>query len=160
MKKRNPKTPAGWQEAAIAAPPPEGQCICDRCKRPLRVAERRREDSKPFRLAKVPKGVCPECVMTQFLYNTYPINMQIDEAGPELLLKPGIAEAFVSCGLLDGCDLKIEEVNWQRVVDNWKLPVKITKDGRNPYRMGDSPRAGKGRNGELPPLGFFSKGVN
>jgi len=59
-------------------------CLCDRCKRPIQLAaKRRREDSRPFRLAKVPKGVCADCVMTQFLYNTYPINMQIDRAGPE-----------------------------------------------------------------------------
>jgi hypothetical protein len=131
------------------------EVICNRCRRPLRIAESRRKNSKPFRLAKTPDGVCPDCVMTQFLYNTYPINMQIDEAGPELLLKPGVCEAFEASGLLNGCDLTIGEINWQRVVDNWNLPVAINKkDPRNPYRMGDSPRAGKGKNGDLPPLGF------
>lgn len=114
---------------------------CERCGRQCQVAPSRREDSKPFRLAKVPKGVCPECVMTQFLYTTYPVNMQIDEAGPELLLNPMIPQAFEMSGLLQGCDLSIEEINWQRVVDNWKLPVKVKHDGRNPYRMGESPRA-------------------
>jgi len=75
---------------------------CDRCQRKLQVAAQRRKDSKPFRLAKVPKGVCPECVMTQWLYNTYPVNMQIDIAGPELLLKPHIREAFLASGVLNG----------------------------------------------------------
>jgi hypothetical protein len=83
--------------------------------------------------------------MTEFLYNTYPVNMQIDEAGPELLLKPGIAEAFVSSGLLDECDMDIEEVNWRCVVQNWKLPVKIKKSALNPYRMGDSSRRKEAR---------------
>jgi hypothetical protein len=78
--------------------------------------------------------------MTQFLYNTYPVNMQIDQAGPDLLLKPGITEAFIACGLLDGCDLNIEEVNWRCVVMNWNLPVRIQKSGKNPYRMGDKRR--------------------
>lgn len=131
---------------------PAAVAFCDRCKKMLRVAETRNEDSKPFRLAKVPKGVCADCVMTEFLYNTYPVNMLIDEAGPEILLNAGFMRmAFTQAGILKGCDLDINEIDWQRVVDNWKLPVKITRDGRNPYRMGDSPHAGKGRDGKLPP---------
>jgi hypothetical protein len=124
---------------------------CERCGRALRVAESRREDSKPFRLAKVPKGVCPECVMTQFLYNTYPINQQIDEAGPELLLKPLVAECFRASGLLDDCDLKIEEIDWARLVANWKLPVKVTKGAKNCYTMGES-RARRQRLAEIKKL--------
>lgn len=135
--------------------PPAGVAFCDRCRKPLRVAESRNEHSAPFRLAKVPSGVCAECVMTQFLYNTYPVNMIIDEAGPEMLLNAGFMRmAFTQAGILQNCDMDIAEIDWQRLVDNWKLPVKITRDGRNPYRMGDSPRAGKGRGGMLPPLGF------
>jgi hypothetical protein len=134
---------------------------CDRCGRQLQVSSTRREDSAPFRRAKVPKGVCPECVMTQFLYNTYPVNMLIDEAGPEILLNAEFMRmAFTQAGIMERCEMYISEVNWQRVVDNWKLPVKVTRDGRNPYRMGDSPRAGKGRDGKLPRLGFGSRDLS
>ncbi len=115
---------------------------CERCGQLIALAaERRNEDSHPFRLAKIPQGVCANCVMTQFLYNTYPINMQIDEAGPELLLRPGIREACLSSGLLVHSDLNIDEVDWGQVVANWDLPVKIQKNGMNPYRMGESPAA-------------------
>jgi hypothetical protein len=34
----------------------------------------------------------------------------------------------------------IASIDWQRVVDNWNLPVKVNRDGRNPYRMGDATR--------------------
>jgi hypothetical protein len=134
---------------------------CERCGRLLRVAETRREDSAPFRLSKTKKGVCPDCVMTQFLYETYPVNMLIDEAGPEMLLNAGVMRmAFSSAGILDRCELQIEEIDWERVVANWSLPVKVTRDGRNPYRMGEGPRArSRGDDGvpagKLPPLGFF-----
>jgi len=129
---------------------PGAVASCERCGKKIQVAAARREDAELFRLAKELKGVCADCVMTQFLYNTYPINMQLDEAGPELLLKPGIREAFVSCGILDRGDLKIDEIDWQRVVDNWDLPVPINKkDPRNPYRMGESPRAKKRNAGAL-----------
>ena len=85
--------------SAAKAKPSEGlPCQCERCHRPLRI-DPGRPDAEIFRRAKVPSGVCPDCLITQFLYNTYPINMQIDEAGPELLLKPGIREAFLACGI-------------------------------------------------------------
>ena len=139
------------QGEPILAPEPKSQYAlidlagrvtnCDRCGAPCRVADRRNPESHPFKLSEKPKGVCANCVMTQFLYNTYPINLQIDEAGPELLLKPGIREAFLSCGLLDGCDLNIDEVNWAQVVANWALPVQHRKSPTNPYKMGDSPKS-------------------
>jgi len=131
---------------------------CESCGRLIVLAAEsaRHEGSHPFRLAKVPKGVCANCVMTQFLYNTYPINMQIDESGPELLLNPLIREAFQRCGLLNHCDLNIDEVNWAEVVKNWKLPVEIHKDGRNPYRMGESPRA-QARESGLPPPSYWPR---
>ncbi len=128
---------------------------CDRCGRQLQVATTRKETSKPFRKSLVPKGLCPECVVTQFLYNTYPVNMIIDEAGPELLLKGGVtgwcdpnvpagvsfaAQAMVAAGIMNQCEMDIREVDWQRVVDNWNLPVKIRKSSTNPYRMGEAKR--------------------
>jgi hypothetical protein len=131
---------------------------CERCAVLITLApeERRHEGSHPFRLAKEPKGVCANCVMTQFLYNTYPINMQIDDAGPELLLNPAIREAFTRCGLLEHADLNIDEVNWAAVVRNWKLPVAIRESGKNPYRMGESPRA-RSREAGLPPPSYWPR---
>lgn len=99
-----------------------------------------RPDAMPFRRAKVAKGVCANCVMTQFLYHAYPINMQIDQAGPQLLLNPMIREAFLMCGILEKSDLHIDEIDWPTVVKNWNLPVKIHRNSRNPYRMGDLKR--------------------
>jgi hypothetical protein len=129
---------------------------CERCGRQLQVSESRQEDSKPFRRSLVAKGYCPECVLTEFLYNTYPINMQLDEAGPELLLKPGIPEAFAGT-ILKGCEMDISEINWAYLVENWNLPVTIQKKNpQNPYRMGESPRSrSKNPNSKTPPGGEF-----
>ncbi len=120
---------------------PSALAKCDRCAVQLRVAESRREDSRPFRKAAVPKGLCPDCVMTEFLYNTYPVNMIIDERGPEMLLNAeSMRMALLSSGVMDPahCEMDVNEINWRRVVDNWNLPVKLSKSGRNPYRMGDA----------------------
>ncbi len=147
---------------------------CDRCKRLLQVATIRKETSRPFRKSLVPKGLCPECVVTEFFYNTYPVNMLIDEAGPEILLREGVAgwsdpdvpaglpfvaQALVGSGIMKECEMDIREIDWVRLVENWNLPVKTKKGARNPYRMGDSPRAGKGKEGELPRPGFFTQGA-
>lgn len=126
--------------------PVKSGCNCSRCGRGCRVAGPWKENAELFRRGKVPSGVCADCVVTQFLYNTYPINMQIDEGGPELLLKPGIREAFLSCGILERADLTIDEISWERIVANWALPVLVRKnDPRNPYRMGDAERARQAR---------------
>ena len=133
--------PLAWRRAVSTNLKPMTKC--ERCGKLITLAPEssRHEDAHPFRLAKEPKGVCANCVMTQFLYNTYPINMQIDDSGPELLLNPAIREYFIRCGLLAHSDLNIDEVDWTEVVCHWKLPVKIQKSGMNPYRMGESPRA-------------------
>jgi hypothetical protein len=67
--------------------------------------------------------------------------MIIDEAGPDMLLKQGIGDAFVMSGLLEHSDLTIEEIDWRLVVKNWYLPIEVKNTARNPYQMGDSPRS-------------------
>jgi hypothetical protein len=114
---------------------------CPRCARAMQVARARRKDGEILRLSKTTKGVCCDCAVTEFLYNTYPANTIIDESGPELLLKPGIREAFLQSGLMDRADLNIDEVNWQNIVTNWHLPVKAKRTAVNPYTMGGSPRS-------------------
>ncbi len=126
---------------------------CDRCGRPLRLAERRKEESKPFRRAKVPQGVCPDCVVTEFIYNTYPVNMIIDERGPDILLHPLAGKAF-KMTILQGCEMDASEINWQRVVDNWKLPVRQLRGAKNPYTMGEAARR---REAGVPRSGLYAR---
>lgn len=110
---------------------------CERCGAPMRLAEKRTEKSYPFKLAKVPKGFCANCVVTEFLYNTYPVNSILD-GKPEILLSPHMREAFMP--LLKDCDMNVDEIDWATVHANWSLPVKVTKDAKNCYRMGDAAR--------------------
>jgi hypothetical protein len=108
---------------------------CMRCRQPIRLAPRQREESYPFRLAVINEGVCANCVVTEFLYNTYPINEQLDRAGPEILLHPLMSKAFQP--IVAQCDMNVEEIDWQLVVANWHLPVEVRLTATNPYRMGD-----------------------
>ena len=78
--------------------------------------------------------------MTQFLFETYPINWIIDERGPEMLLNAEFMRmAFIQCGLMEHCpDMDIRQIDWRRLVDNWNLPVKVKGGARNLYRMGEA----------------------
>jgi hypothetical protein len=123
----------------VSNPLPAGvDALCRRCGVPMRLGRPGKEDAPWLRLAKVPEGVCANCAMTEFLVNTYPVNMIVDERGPEMLLQPAVREAFVSSGVIQSSDMHIDEVNWQTVVANWALPVHVAKNPRNPYRMGEA----------------------
>lgn len=130
-------------EPVIEPAQPGAICFCNRCGIEVRVAESRSEDAHWFRLAKIPKGFCADCVFTQFLYQAYPINMQLDETGPELLLSPFMREAVLESGILEKSDLHIDALNWERIVANWSLPVHAPMTATNPYQMGDAARSKK-----------------
>lgn len=116
-------------------------CNCGRCGKLLRMAESTAKADAPFKLAKVPDGLCAECVMTEFLYNNYPLNMQLDESGPEILLSPHTPLMLEQSGVMDGSDLKASEVDWVRLVANWRMPVETRRGPKNPYSMGESDRS-------------------
>ncbi len=111
---------------------------CDRCGALMRLAAKRNEKSMPFKLAKVPKGLCANCVVTEFLYNTYPVNEQLDRSGPQILLVPHMRQAFAP--ILKNCDMSVDEIDWPTIVRNWSLPVKTKRGPRNPYTMGEYKR--------------------
>ncbi len=137
MAKRKSKT-----EPAAAAP--IGTITkCDRCSRQLQVGPGGRPDSQPFRRSRTTKGLCPDCVMTEFLVNAYPINMIIDdhiaEHGGNMVANAEFMRmAFTSSGLMEQCDMDIREVDWQRVCLYWDLPVDERRGPTNPYRMGEA----------------------
>lgn len=109
--------------------------FCDRCHAPMRLAAKRNEESFPFKLATVPKGFCANCIVTVFLYNTYPVNEILDRSGPQILLVPHMRQAFAP--IVEKSDMNIDEISWELVVKNWTLPVKQKKGPKNPYRMGE-----------------------
>lgn len=108
---------------------------CKRCDVRLQVAPSRNGEAWPFRLAKTPNGFCANCVVTEFLYNAYPINMQLDKDGPRILLHPQMRQAFH--GIIESSDMRDEEINWELVVENWSLPVCQKRGPTNPYTVGD-----------------------
>jgi len=73
------------------------------------------------------------------MVNTYPVNMIIEESehGPSLLLYPHIQEQFVVIMRSGNADMIPEEIDWELVVKNWALPLKVKTSPMNPHRPGD-----------------------
>lgn len=111
-----------------------GSTNCQRCGARCRVDARRGSDAKMLRRSKEPKGLCVNCAVHDFLRNTYPPNIQLAESGPKILLYPHIQELFAEIMKAGFADANPDEIDWQRIVDNWELPFpkKIKPSASNP----------------------------
>lgn len=107
---------------------------CERCQANCRVNTLRNPNAKMLRRSKEPKGLCVNCAVHNFLRNTYPPNIQLAESGPEILLIPHIQKLFADIMKAGFADARPDEIDWQRIVDNWDLPFpsKIKPSGMNP----------------------------
>lgn len=105
---------------------------CERCGAHCKVAETRNPEAKMLRHSNT--GLCINCAVHDWLRNTYPPNILIAQSGPEILRYPMIQEKFADimrCGLSDATP---DEIDWERVVENWDLPfpTKLKTSGMNP----------------------------
>jgi len=91
-------------------------------------------EARLLRRSKVPKGFCINCAVHNFLRNTYPPNIQLAESGPGILLIPHIQKVFADIMKAGFADANPDEIDWQRIVDNWELPFlkKVRLSASNP----------------------------
>ena len=111
-----------------------GGVKCERCGAQLQVGAAPGSKAKMLRRSKVPKGFCINCAVHNFLRNTYPPNIQLAESGPEILLIPHIQTVFAGIMKAGFADANPDEIDWQRIVDNWELPFSkdVKPSGMNP----------------------------
>lgn len=108
---------------------------CSRCGALCKLADTSTEDARLLRKATKPEtsGFCPECGVTDFFKNQFPHLMELmmsNPTGKEMLLAPHVQQQFARMMQAGNADLKPEEINWQRVHDNWDLPFPARKRGR------------------------------
>lgn len=126
-------------------------CNCERCGLPLRVAEPSNPKAELLRRSKEPKGVCLDCATTEWLMNNYPGNMLLDRNGPKVLLQPPFQQRFGQIMQAGNADAPLDEIDWERIVANWELPVYIDKKNPlNPYTPTHPKRAEKGGRSDAP----------
>jgi hypothetical protein len=79
-------------------------------------------------------GLCINCAAHDWLRNTYPANLLLAQSGPKSLAFPHIQEQFAGLMKMANSDARPDEINWQRIIDNWELPFpnKVRARAENP----------------------------
>jgi len=128
---------------------------CQRCGAQCRLSGKPGKKAKMLRFAKGP-GLCVNCAVHDWLRNTYPINMLLAEHGPKGLEHPQIQEMFANIMLTAGSDANPDEIDWNRIKENWDLPFadKVKPRADNPVNQKqlDEIKAGKYKAINTPPL--------
>jgi len=111
-----------------------GTTDCERCGAKIKVDAMPGSEAKMLRRSKEPKGICINCAVHDWLRNTYPPNILLAQSGPKILLLPHIQEQFAEIMKVGFADAQPDEIDWQRIVDNWELPFpnKLKPSGMNP----------------------------
>jgi len=106
---------------------------CQRC------GERCRRSGPPGKKARMLRfakghGLCANCAVHDWLRNTYPPNIILAQSGPKVLLFSHIQEQFAEIMRTGFADAKPDEIDWQKIVDNWELPFphKMKPSASNP----------------------------
>lgn len=126
---------------------------CERCGATCRVEPLKSSKAKMLRHSN--KGLCVNCAVHDWLRNTYPINMQLAESGPGILVHPQMRELFADIMRTAGSDASSDEINWNLIIENWDLPfadkVKPRSDNPITQEQLDEIKAGKYKAIDTPP---------
>src|SRR4051812_30690884 len=105
-------------------------CNCDRCGCPCQVAdEPSSPEARPIRKARVAKGCCGNCAITQYI-KTGPL-MDVIPGGHnsvpgfdigQVLRMPHVQQQFAAVFRAGHISDIAAEVDWEQVIDNWDLP--------------------------------------
>jgi len=104
---------------------------CKRCGEQCRISGSPGKDAKMLRFAEGP-GLCVNCAVHDWLRNTYPVNILLTQSGPKAL--PHLQEQFAGIMRLGKADAMPDEIDWEKIVENWDLPFphKIKPSSTNP----------------------------
>ena len=101
---------------------------CQRCSMPLRVGRPPSTEAQLLRRSSTGVGVCPTCAVRKwleaFMGDAHP-NLK-----PEHLLLPHVREQFIVIMRVGNADAKPDEINWQKLVDEWDLPIPGARKAR------------------------------
>ena len=107
---------------------------CGRCGIDCRISSPNNPKAKMLRRSKLPKGLCVNCAVHDWLRNTYPVNMLLAQSGPKALAFSHIQEQFADIMKVGMADAMPDEISWDLIIENWALPFphKIKPSSTNP----------------------------
>jgi len=94
---------------------------CPRCGVPCRASSAGHDDARLLRRA--PKGFCANCAVTEFLMSVETIRDGIERRGVgQALSNLAVREGFTQLMKIGHADMRPEEIDWEKIIDNWQLP--------------------------------------
>ncbi|MBA7487091.1 hypothetical protein ES707_22653 [subsurface metagenome] len=110
------------------------KCLCGRCGASCKIDPIAGSQAKMLKRGKVPKGLCLNCAVHDWLRNTYPVNLLLARSGPKSLALHHIQKQFEGIMKSQCSDAMPDEIDWQAIIDNWDLPfpTKIKRTATNP----------------------------
>lgn len=112
----------------------DGLAECTRCGKLCKVAGPPNPDARlmPYATAKEAKerGLCADCAATAFIKGIETLMYGIGLNDVKMLLDQRVQQQFSQIMIVGKADAKPDEINWQRVVDNWELPLPKAKRGK------------------------------
>lgn len=100
---------------------------CMRCGIPCRVKGSSNPDARLLQHASTPRGFCPDCGATAFLRQAPVLSEVLSRVGPQALLMPAAREQFARLMRTGNADANPGELDWERIVANWDLPLPEDK---------------------------------
>ena len=119
------------------------KCLCGRCGVSCKVDPIAGSQAKMLKRGKVPKGLCLNCAVHDWLRNTYPVNLLLARSGPKSLALDHIQKQFEGIMKSQCSDAVPDEIGWQAIIDNWDLPfpTKLKTTSMNPVDQTEIDRA-------------------
>ena len=95
---------------------------CARCGRTCSPGRNDNPKARPFRRAQ--KGLCENCVVTQFLLcdDLEALREGLLRNGLDVLREPTIQLQFAKILEAGGSELPADAINWDTVIDQWDMP--------------------------------------
>ena len=93
---------------------------CLRCGQSCGPGENENPEARPFRRSE--KGLCADCVVTQFLIGLEPLRKGLMENELEVLRDPVIQKQFAEILRVGRSELSADDIDWETVINQWELP--------------------------------------
>jgi hypothetical protein len=101
---------------------------CGRCGALGSAGKKPNPDGRLMVYAETPaNALCADCAATAFIKSVETMMAGIEQNGTGVLLMPHIQAAFGQLMKVGNADARPEEINWQRVVELWELPIPKAK---------------------------------
>jgi len=115
---------------------------CTRCDAACTVDPKPGSQARILRRSRTPEGLCVNCAVHDQLRHLYPANLILAGSGPAGLALPHIQRQFYAIARSVGTDAEFDEIDWQRIIDNWDMPfpTKLKQTAMNPVTQDELDR--------------------